>query len=207
MRRTLLATILLAATTPVWAQPAPYGGSWYPPGPGAVPPPVTAGPAQQLREGLDALVAYLSSGQVDEVALGIYLQEKVAPAFDFDRMAYQVAGPRWGRMTATQREALRNRLKGMFLEALARQLLTAGATAEPQIRFSRPRFRGPRRVEISARILQPNRYPVVLKFTYMLGDDGWKIVDVASNGSSAVAYYRNYFFGGSPRMGMPARYY
>ena len=82
----------------------------------------------------------------------------------------------------------------MFLLAFMKQV-SLHAGPQPQIDFLRPRFRGPDEVEALARVLFPNgsaKRPGVL-FRFHKGDKGWKIYDVAANGTSAVLYYRRHF--------------
>jgi ABC-type transporter MlaC component len=67
----------------------------------------------------------------------------------------------------------------------------------------RPRQRGRSEVVVSARVSPPRGYPVRVDFRFMDGPEGWKIYDVASNGSSAVIYYRNYFQSRLHRGGPP----
>jgi phospholipid transport system substrate-binding protein len=42
-------------------------------------------------------------------------------------------------------------------------------------------------------ILQASGYPANLDFRFYRGKTGWKVFDVAANGSSALTYYRQYF--------------
>jgi phospholipid transport system substrate-binding protein len=42
-------------------------------------------------------------------------------------------------------------------------------------------------------ILRAGAYPTRIDFRFYRGESGWKIFDVSANGSSALAFYRQYF--------------
>jgi ABC-type transporter MlaC component len=150
-------------------------------------------PAQLLEEALKHMREFLAEGGADDPAqLYTFLDKAVSPYFDFDQMAALVARPFYQRMTDKQQRRFRNKLKELFLRAVARQLGTY-RDPQPRVDFSRPQRRGRNTVIVKARILPATGYPVRLSFRFYRGKEGWKVVDASSNGMSAVYFYRQQY--------------
>lgn len=158
------------------------------------PPPVQLEPEQILRRGLDRLSGFLrGAGNPHPAHIRAFLDEEIAPHFDFAAMARWAAGPLHHRLNATQREHLTERLKELFLGALARNL---GAYAQPLPRIEVYPSPAPPWVDqttVRALVIPRNGLRIQLEFRFYRTPGGWKIFDVAANGASAVAFYRNYF--------------
>ncbi len=183
------ASLLLLSVT-VDANPySHYGRAIYPP----LPDYQSTSPAKILEDGLNRMRTFLEQGGADDPAeLYPFLQEQVAPYFDFERMAAWVASPYYRQMSKRQKTVLRSRLQETFLRTLAQQIGTF-SKPHPRIDFLRPRRTGPNQMEISARVLPVKGYPIRLTFRLLRGPGGWKVIDVAANGTSAVRYYRQRF--------------
>jgi phospholipid transport system substrate-binding protein len=162
------------------------------PGPGAYAPTKPAHPqteaAAELRAGLDKLTDFLNRKEKpNKLQVAAFLDETIAPYFDFDYMAKWVAGRNFSALSARQREALAASIEARFLGALAGKLAKYQGQ---KVRFFRPR-RGPRgAISIPVGVLRPGGYPSKLEFRMYRAQDGWKVYDVIANGRSAVAYYR-----------------
>ena len=149
------------------------------------------GPTQVLREGVGKLVAFMGQpARPDAVQIQAFLDAEIAPYFDFDYMAQWVAGRQYRAMNAAQRAQMKNQLEGMFLGALAKRL---GGYSDQKLRVLRARRGRGNEVTVGVGILQPGGYPAKMDFRFYRGNDGWKVFDVAANGSSAVVYYRQQF--------------
>jgi phospholipid transport system substrate-binding protein len=189
---TTLAALLWVGT--LAAQPA---GS-YPPGAQAAPeplPPARLAPDQLLRRGLDRLSGFLrgARGAAQPGEIRAFLDDEIAPYFDFPAMARWSAGPLYPRLTPQQRTQLTARLRDLFLGALARNL---GAYAQPVPRMEvYPARMSPWMGEANVRalVLPHDGYPIQLDFRFYRTRYGWKVFDVAANGASAAAFYRSYF--------------
>jgi len=108
-------------------------------------------------------------------------------------MARLSAGRIYGRMTPAQREAFREKLTGLFLAALARNL-GAQSRPVPRVELFRPRIgRAPNQVVVAGRIVAKDNRPTRVEFRFHRTRDGWRVYDVAANGASAVTFYRRYF--------------
>ena len=68
-----------------------------------------------------------------------FLDERIAPHFDFDVMARRSAGPFYPRFSRAEREAFTARLRTMFIEALAGNL-TSGTPAATRVDIYPTRF-------------------------------------------------------------------
>ncbi len=194
----LLIAILLFVVASVEAQPYAYrSGTLQPP----IPDYPSSSPVTVLENGLKKMREFLAEGGADDPArLYTFIDDEVAPYFDFDRMAAWVARPYYQRMTDKQKLRFKNRFKEVFLKTLAREI---GSFREPQPRidFLRPRRMRQNLVEVSARVIPANGFPFRLTFRFRRGQEGWKVIDASRNGSSAVLHYRQYFMNMVKRQG------
>ncbi|NIR29451.1 MAG: ABC transporter substrate-binding protein [Gammaproteobacteria bacterium] len=151
-------------------------------------------PEQVVRRGLDRLSGFLrGADNPGPEHIRAFLDEEIAPNFDFAAMARWAGGPLYHRLTQPQRAQLTERLRELFLSALARNL---GAYAEPSPRIEVYPSRRPPWVDqttVRAVVIPQEGLPILLDFRFYRTARGWKIFDVAANGASAAAYYRNYF--------------
>lgn len=203
MKKTLIAVTASLGLVTATATAQPYGGGHpgaYSGGyPGAGPYSRQA-PAEQamspsaiLRQGIDRLKGFLTRGAASTEEIQAFLDQEIAPYFDFDYMAQWAGGPMYRQMDEAQRAEFAANLKQMFFSALARNLGTF-STPAPRIDIFPARARPySREVTVNARVTRDRGYPVSLRFRFYRGDDGWKVFDVTANGTSAVAYYRRYF--------------
>lgn len=191
MNRTLIsfAALTLFASSGVSAVPnygygAPYSGA-------TAPMQQEAGPGEVLREGMTKLLKFLrQSQQSDPRAVAAFLESEIAPYFDFDYMADWAAGPMKRYMNEQQKQELGQKVKQMLLGTLAKRL---GSYNNQDVRFYRPRAAGRNEVKARVSILQAGGYPANIDFRFYRSESGWKVFDVAANGNSALAYYRQHF--------------
>lgn len=170
--------------------PGMFGPYGMPPYPSARPQP-TESPVVVIRGGIDKLLKFLhQENRPDAKELTTFLENDIAPYFDFPYMAKWVAGPTWDTMTEKQRTTLANTIEERFLRTMADRLVDY---EKQNIRFLRPQRRGGGDVTVSLGILNPGRYPSKLDFRMYRSQDGWKVFDVVANGQSAAAYYRQDF--------------
>lgn len=198
-------------------QGAPYypGASYAPVGPiqgrGMGPPwvmPQTQRPSQRptqakkattpeglLKEGVGKLIGFIrqarSQGQPINPPMAMaFLDQEIAPYFDFGYMAKVAAGPIYSRLNDRQKVHLENKLKTRFLTTLARNL---GSYSDQQIRYLPPRMSADgKELDLNVWLMQAQGYPTKLRFRLYRSAQGWKVFDVVANNTSAVIYYRNY---------------
>ncbi len=194
MRKTVL-TIALALGVTGAAVAQPY----YPgmAGPYAVrPAPAPArqqqpGPAAILQQGLNRLIAFVGQGERPSPAqIAVFLDDEIAPYFDFSYMAKWVAGRTWKQMSEVQRKAFEERLKSRFLGALAQRLTRYGGQ---QVRVLGARKVRGNEVDVAVLVQNPRSYPARMKFRFYRSPNGWKVFDVAANSSSALVHFRQQF--------------
>lgn len=153
-----------------------------------------AGPAQVLSRGIDRLTGFLIGARdPTPEAIAAFLDDEIAPHFDFTYMAAWAAGPWHRQLDEEQRARLASRLEQLFLGALARNL---GSFSQPlpRIDIYRPRpGRSAGETIVPARVIFASGFAVRLDFRFYWTGSAWRIFDVAANGASAVAYYRRYF--------------
>jgi len=157
-------------------------------------PPAPLEPDQIVSHGIHRLSEFLSRTDVpDADAIRVFLDREISSDFDFAYMTKWATGSFHRRMSAEQQTAVTVHLKNTFLTALARNL-GSFATPAPDIEVF-PASQGRTRNEIAvlARVTLNESFVLPLEFRFYWSPDGWKIFDVAANGTSAVAYYRRYY--------------
>jgi phospholipid transport system substrate-binding protein len=150
-----------------------------------------AGPDTLLREGMTKLLRFLrSSDNPQPQQISAFLEQQMAPYFDFAYMATWAAGPMNRHMNDQQRWELGQRIKQMLLGTLAKRLASYD---NQDVRFFRPRWVDDNEVKVRVGILRASGYPASLDFRFYRSETGWKVFDVSANGNSALAFYRHYF--------------
>ncbi len=151
-------------------------------------------PVELLQMAINVLQDYIKTGKFnnpDEVVA--FLDANFSQFFDFEQMARWAAGYHYARMNSAQRYIFQTNLKRLFFAAFAR-IISAYGDKQPRVEFLPPRRISYNEVLVTARITpSTGGYPVRVDFRFAQGPLGWKIYDVGTNGSSAVAYYRAYF--------------
>lgn len=191
MNRYLLILMLGLVSAPLLAQ----GGYPYASPPAMAQPPSGLGePAQVLRTGIETLTGYLDGqhNRMSPAQLQQFLEQQIAPYFDFERMAWWSAGSLNRHMNPAQRQQFADLLKHRFMQAMVEQLM---GYRHAQLVYLPPRgnpLQGD--VTLGVRVLGADAPPVQLDFRlYRTQAGNWMVYDVAANGMSAVAHYRNEF--------------
>ena len=160
---------------------------------------------QIVRRGVDRLIGFLV-GSPDPTPENIltFVDSQIAPYFDFAYMAGWVAGPSARRLDEEQRTRLTQKLRALFLTALA-QNLGSFRRPLPEVRvYSTRRGGSATEALVPVRVFAPTGQVMRLDFRFYWSGQGWKIFDVAANGASAVAFYRRYFSEEIRRRGLEA---
>jgi phospholipid transport system substrate-binding protein len=202
MKKTAVAIMAVMSMPVVQAQPGtgmpPYG--YAPSMPGSMPMrrPAPAprkfpadSPAALVQEGLSDLIRRLQSRDLDPRSLESYLQEKVAPYFDFAYMAKSAAGNMYRHMSSEQKERMSQRIERQFLSTMVQRLVSYN-NQEIQVISQRLNQDG-RTGMVTTAISGPRGYPTRLDFRFYKARNGWKVFDVMANGQSAVIHYRRQF--------------
>jgi len=129
----------------------------------------------------------------DPEAIETFLEESIAPYFDFEAMGRWAAGPFYRSLSTGERRRFHQKVRGMFLEALARNLGSYAITVPPVQIFPPMSRHWGDEMTVRARVFPDGGYPVTLDFRFYLRGDRWRVFDVAANGFSAVAFYRRHF--------------
>lgn len=129
----------------------------------------------------------------DRRAARDFLDERIAPHFDFDVMARRSAGPFYHRFSRVEREAFTARVRALFIEALAGNL-TSGTPASTRVDIYPTRFlRWGDEASVLARVTSSPSAPIWMTYRFHRTPEGWKVFDAAANGFSAVSHFRAYF--------------
>lgn len=149
-------------------------------------------PAELLEQGVRYLQSYLAQNPNAGQSIIPFLENQIAPFFDFTQMSKWILGYRYQRMDTAQKYLFESKLKGLFFEAFSR--IISGYGQSTRIDFLPPKPKGYNEVMVSARVTTSgNSYPIRVDFRFVRGPLGWRIYDVGTNGSSAVSFYRSYF--------------
>ncbi|MCU7872235.1 MAG: ABC transporter substrate-binding protein [Candidatus Thiodiazotropha sp. (ex Lucinoma annulata)] len=189
MNRTLItiAALTLMTSTAIQANP----GYNYPQPQLRAPLHQEVDPGTVLREGMTNLLRFLrQSEEPNPQMISAFLEQEIAPYFDFDYMATWAAGPMNRRMNEQQRTELAQKIKVMLLGTLTERLAKYN---NQEVRFFRPRRVGENEVKVRVGILQSGGYPANIDFRFYRSKAGWKVFDVSANGNSAIAFYRQHF--------------
>ncbi len=190
MRGKLILAMVLAGVVSGVATARPYDSTGYAPY-GVEQQVKKRGPSAILKRGLDRLIAFAGQdSRPSKKQVAGFLDQEIAPYFDFAYMARWVAGRTWRSMTPAHRVRLEQRLQRDFLGTLAQRLTSFSGQ---QVRVLRPRMREGNEVDVAVAVQNPGGYPARLNFRFYRSNDGWKVFDVSANGNSAVAYYRQNF--------------
>ena len=199
MNKIVSATALMVLLASTALQASPYYGYAQPQV--RAQPIEQIGPGQVLQEGIGKLLKFMrQSERPNQRTIAVFLQNEIAPYFDFAYMSAWVAGPMSRNMNDQQRAELAQSVERLLLGTLAERL---ASYQNQDVRFYPPRRVGENEVKVRIAILQANGYPANLDFRFYRSSAGWKVFDVAANGSSALSYYRQYFsrqLGASQRM-------
>ena len=129
----------------------------------------------------------------DRRAARAFLDERMAPHFDFDVMARRAAGPFYHRFSRAEREAFTARLRALFIGALAGNL-TSGTPAATRVDIYPTRFlRWGDEASVLARVTSSPSPPTWMTYRFHRTPGGWKAFDTAANGFSAVSHFRAWF--------------
>ena len=156
------------------------------------------GPAPMHPGGIVALTRLVDhlppASAGDRQAARSFLDERVAPHFDFDVMARRAAGPFYARFSRTEQAAFTARLRTMFIEALAGNLTSSGTPAVTRVDIYPTRFlRWGDEASVLARVTGSPSAPIWMTYRFHRTPGGWKAFDAAANGFSAVSHFRAYF--------------
>lgn len=150
-------------------------------------------PTELFERGIKQLTMFLSSRDSSNAPpLEIFVDQTIAPFFDFAYMAQWTAGPRGRYMSPQQKAAMQEKLRRIFLAAMVEKL---ASYRHGHVQFLPP-VGNPRSGEVTLRLLayqQGSPYPQRLSFRMYRSHSGWKVFDVSANGQSALAFYRTQF--------------
>lgn len=159
--------------------------------PGYAYPQQEANPGLILREGMTKLLKFMQQKErPNPQSIAGFLENEIAPYFDFAYMAQWAAGPAYRSMNQGQRYAMEQKIKKMLLTTLSNRL---SSYENQELRFFSPRRVSKNEVKVRVGILQAGRYPANIDFRFYHSDSGWKVFDVSANGTSALSYYRQHF--------------
>ena len=210
LRRALIGMTFCLLVPPCYANP-------YQPYP--VPPAgIQQSPAVVLKQGIEQLTDFIASrGAPNTPPLDVFLENTIAPLFDFEYMAQWTAGAQARYMTPQQKAAMAQKLRRLFMAGMVEKL---SEYRHGRVIFLRPT--GNRQTgEVTLRLAayqQGNPQPQRLSFRMYRSQRGWKVFDVSANGQSALAFYRTQFalearqrtrpyYANHPAAGYPGRPY
>ena len=131
-----------------------------------------------------------STGPEDLNKIMQYLNQEIAPMFDFHRMTRLSLGGISRNLSEPQFAFMVNRIKSSFLEALANRLVSYSFTNR-DLEFMTPRkslFK--QEMSVKVFIKNPRGFPGRITFKFHRTNSGWKIFDVSASGQSAISHYR-----------------
>ncbi len=180
-----LSMILVLATLfgmPAWAGNVPAGDE----------------PARILSNGIQHLLVFIRQpGNRNALALEGFVKREIAPAFDFPYMSRWVAGPAARYMSEQQKQRFQAMFTQRFLKLMVGQLVKFSTQGPIQVLPSRRT--SDKQALVTATLGNRRGYPAHVDFRMYRSPAGWKVFDVAANGSSVLAYFRRQLASQMPR--------
>lgn len=159
-----------------------------------------------LKMGIQDLQMFLNSDQAgNKEALVGLIRARIAPQFDIETLARWSGGYWYEQMNPEQKKAFTTKLAKSFFSSLA-NIVGGYAGNMPEVQFMPPRRITQNEVDVTARVLRPNNYPIDVRFSFHKSPRGWLIFDVSTNGISAINYYRKMFNTRARQGGLEALY-
>jgi len=120
-----------------------------------------------------------------------YVENRVLPHFDFERMTMLAVGPAWRQATPEQRKRLTQEFKTLLVRTYANALREY---RDEKLEFKPLRMApGDKTVRVSSVVIRPGSEPIAIDYVMELKGDGWKVFDVVVAGVSLVTSYRSTF--------------
>lgn len=120
-----------------------------------------------------------------------FIDAKVLPHFDFERMTKLAVGRSWRAATPDQKKALITEFRTMLVRTYTRAF-----TLYNEVSVETKPVKVPENadeVTVKTVILRPGAQPVPVNYEMEKTDAGWKAFDVSVEGVSLVATHRNSF--------------
>lgn len=120
------------------------------------------------------------------------VEAKVLPHFDFEKMTRMAVGMPWRTATEAQHQALITE----FRTLLVRTYTAAFSRYEDQKVEVKPAMIDPKndsKATVSTLITKPGSQPIAVDYKMEKKADGWKVYDLAVDGSTLIGNYRNQF--------------
>ena len=120
-----------------------------------------------------------------------FIQSRVLPHFDFERMSRLVLGKYWRRSSPQERSEFVEQFRYLLVRTYATAMLDY---AEDQIVYL-PFRDDPQATDVTVRteVDVPGGNPVPVDYSVYLVDGRWKVYDVSIDGVSLVVNYRSSF--------------
>ena len=120
-----------------------------------------------------------------------YVEQRVLPHFDFERMTMLAVGQPWRQATPEQRKRLTQEFKTLLVRTYANALREY---RDEKLEFKPLRMApGDKTVRVSSMVIRPGSEPIAIDYVMELKGDGWKVFDVVVAGVSLVTNYRETF--------------
>jgi phospholipid transport system substrate-binding protein len=150
-------------------------------------------PGKILTKGFMQLSHFFQRpGSQSSDAVEGFVNQTIAPYFDFGYMTQWAAGHKYKRLDAKEKNRMKNYLQRSFLSSLVKSLSSYDGQ-RIQVLKARPGRSG-KEVTVTVMIQQAgNYYPSKVNFRFYHNGRQWKVFDVSANGSSAVVHYRKVF--------------
>ncbi|MGO9452651.1 MAG: phospholipid-binding protein MlaC [Candidatus Binataceae bacterium] len=118
------------------------------------------------------------------------LRDIIAASFDFGEMARSALGYHWKQITPDQQQEFTK----VFITFIENSYL-AKLNEYPgwQVQYLSERNDGAQYSVVKTSLVQAGKDPITLDFRLLSKDDQWKVYDVAVDGISIIANYRNQF--------------
>lgn len=163
-----------------------------------------AGPRELVMQTSQEMLEKLSSKHAelkeDPTLIYEYVQDIVAPHFDFRRMAQWVLGTHWRQASPEQQERFIHEFKTLLVRTYATALLDY--TNQELVYLPLRMADSEKDVMVRTEIRPPGSFPIPVNYRMYRTKDSWKVYDVTIDNVSLVANYRRSFANEVRRSGL-----
>mgnify|MGYP005985973869 CR=1 FL=1 len=134
-----------------------------------------------------------SAYQQDQKQLQKMVNTRIAPHFDFMRIAQLTMGKNWREANESQRMQIAEAFQALLVRTYANRLLDIPENPKDRVTVKSQHYPNPNRTIINMAVRRTHGDPVNLSLRMEKRNDAWQVIDVMIDGVSLVISYRTQF--------------
>lgn len=155
-----------------------------------------AAPDALIRQTADEVLAVVQHDKAlrggDQAKLLKFVEAKILPHFDFERMTQLAVGRPWRSATADQRQQLVTQFRTLLVRTYT-SAFTRYDNQKVVIDGVTPNEKRPDESTVNTRIVKPGTQAISVNYVMEKKEDGWKVFDLYIDGASLIESYKGSF--------------